>query len=414
MAQAGMSSSVERWVLKKLYAAAGRPPVAMALQGGPEVGPAEAAPVAKLVIRDRATLLRIVLDPELAFGEAYAEGSVEVEGDLLVLLDAVYHSMFSQEKRAWYPRLASLWLQLTQGNSRRGSRHNIHHHYDIGNQFYQLWLDHNLLYTCAYFPEPAATLEEAQVAKMDHVCRKVRLQPGERIVEAGCGWGGLALHMARQYGVKVKAFNISHEQIVYARWRARQEALDGSVEFIEDDYRNIHGRFDALISVGMLEHVGREHYRELGRVIHRTVGDSGRGLLHFIGRSRPRPLNAWLRKHIFPGAYPPTLREMMEMFEPWNFTVLDVENLRLHYARTLEHWLERFERSRQQVAALFDDRFVRMWRLYLAGSAAAFHTGTMQLFQVVFGGSECNAIPWTRAYMYEPQEERRDRLQAAD
>jgi len=414
MAQAGMSSSVERWVLKKLYAAAGRPPVAMALQGGPEVGPAEAAPVAKLVIRDRATLLRIVLDPELAFGEAYAEGSVEVEGDLLALLDAVYHSMFSQEKRAWYPRLASLWLQLTQGNSRRGSRHNIHHHYDIGNQFYQLWLDHNLLYTCAYFPEPAATLEEAQVAKMDHVCRKVRLQPGERIVEAGCGWGGLALHMARQYGVKVKAFNISHEQIVYARWRARQEALDGSVEFIEDDYRNIHNRFDALISVGMLEHVGREHYRELGRVIHRTVGDSGRGLLHFIGRSRPRPLNAWLRKHIFPGAYPPTLREMMEMFEPWNFTVLDVENLRLHYARTLEHWLERFERSRQQVAALFDDRFVRMWRLYLAGSAAAFHTGTMQLFQLVFAGSECNAIPWTRAYMYEPQEERRDRLQAAD
>jgi len=414
MAQAGMSSSVERWVLKKLYAAARRPPVAMALQGGPEVGPAEAAPVAKLVIRDRATLLRIVLDPELAFGEAYAEGSVEVEGDLLVLLDAVYHSMFSQEKRAWYPRLASVWLQLTQGNSRRGSRHNIHHHYDIGNQFYQLWLDRNLLYTCAYFPEPAATLEEAQVAKMDHVCRKVRLQPGERIVEAGCGWGGLALHMARQYGVKVKAFNISHEQIVYARWRARQEALDGSVEFIEDDYRNIHGRFDALISVGMLEHVGREHYRELGRVIHRTVGDSGRGLLHFIGRSRPRPLNAWLRKHIFPGAYPPTLREMMEMFEPWNFTVLDVENLRLHYARTLEHWLERFERSRQQVAALFDDRFVRMWRLYLAGSAAAFHTGTMQLFQVVFAGSECKAIPWTRAYMYEPQEERRDRLQAAD
>ena len=414
MAQAGMSSSVERWVLKKLYAAAGRPPVAMALQGGPEVGPAEAAPVAKLVIRDRATLLRIVLDPELAFGEAYAEGSVEVEGDLLALLDAVYHSMFSQEKRAWYPRLASLWLQLTQGNSRRGSRHNIHHHYDIGNQFYQLWLDHNLLYTCAYFPDPAATLEEAQVAKMDHVCRKVRLHPGERIVEAGCGWGGLALHMARQYGVKVKAFNISHEQIVYARWRARQEALDGSVEFIEDDYRNIHGRFDALISVGMLEHVGREHYRELGRVIHRTVGDSGRGLLHFIGRSRPRPLNAWLRKHIFPGAYPPTLREMMEMFEPWNFTVLDVENLRLHYARTLEHWLERFERSRQQVAALFDDRFVRMWRLYLAGSAAAFHTGTMQLFQVVFAGSECDAIPWTRAYMYEPQEERRDRLQAAD
>lgn len=414
MAQAGMSSSAERLLLKKLYAAAGRPPVVMALQGGPEVGPAEAAPVAKLVIRDRTTLLRIALNPELAFGEAYAEGSVEVEGDLLALLDSVYHSMFSQKKRAWYPRLASLWLHLSQGNSRRGSRHNIHRHYDLGNQFYQLWLDRNLLYTCAYFPHPAATLEEAQVAKMDHVCRKVRLLPGERIVEAGCGWGSLALHMARQYGVKVKAFNISHEQIVYARWRARQEGLDQRVEFIEDDYRNIHGRFDAFVSVGMLEHVGREHYRELSRVIHRSVGDSGRGLLHFIGRNRPRPLNTWVRKHIFPGAYPPTLREMMDILEPWDFAVLDVENLRLHYARTLEHWLKRFEGSKQQVAAMFDERFVRMWRLYLAGSAAAFHTGTMQLFQAVFAGSACKAIPWTRAHLYEPRDESVAGLQAAD
>ncbi|MGE5724124.1 MAG: class I SAM-dependent methyltransferase [Acidobacteriota bacterium] len=407
-----MSSSTERWLLKKLYAAAGRPPVVMALQGGPEVGPAEAAPVAKLVIHDRTTLVRIALNPELAFGEAYAEGGVEVEGDLLALLDAVYSAMSRHKGRAWYPRLASLCLRLTQGNSRRGSRHNIHHHYDIGNQFYQLWLDRNLLYTCAYFPEPEATLEEAQVAKMDHVCRKVRLQPGERIVEAGCGWGSLALHMARQYGVKVKAFNISHEQIVYARWRAQQEGLDGRVEFIQDDYRNIHGRFDAFISVGMLEHVGREHYRELSRVVHRSVGDSGRGLLHFIGRNWPRPLNAWVRKHIFPGAYPPTLREMMEIFEPWDFAVLDVENLRLHYARTLEHWLERFERSKQQVADMFDERFVRMWRLYLAGSAAAFHTGTMQLFQVIFAGSECKAIPWTRAHLYEAEPEPTERLQS--
>jgi cyclopropane-fatty-acyl-phospholipid synthase len=149
-------------------------------------------------------------------------------------------------------------------------------------------------------------------------------------------------------------------------------------------------------------------------VIHRSVGDSGRGLLHFIGRNRPRPLNAWVRKHIFPGAYPPTLREMMEILEPWDLAVLDVENLRQHYARTLEHWLGRFEGSKQQVAAMFDERFVRMWRLYLAGSAAAFHTGTMQLFQVVFAGPECKALPWTRAHLYEPLEERPARLQAAD
>ena len=412
MARAGMFSSV--WLLEKLYAAAGSPPVRIALQDGPAVGPKDGSFVAGLTIRDRATLMRVVLNPEVAFGEAYADGTMEVQGDLLTLLDAVYRPMANRGKSSWYPRLTSLWLRLNQGNSRLGSRHNIHHHYDLGNQFYQLWLDRNLVYTCAYFPEPAATLEEAQLAKMNHVCRKVWLRPGERVVEAGCGWGSLALHMARHYGVKVKAFNISHEQIVYARWRAQQEGLDGRVEFIEDDYRNIHGRFDAFVSVGMLEHVGREHYLDMGRVIHRTIGGSGRGLLHFIGRNQRRPLNAWVRKRIFPGAYPPTLREVADIFEPWDFAVLDVENLRLHYARTLEHWLERFEGSSQRVAAMFDERFVRIWRLYLAGSVAAFRAGTMQLFQVVFAGSQCKAMPWTRAYLYEPQPESVDRMQAAD
>ena len=411
MAGARMFSSA--WLLKQLYAAAGSPPVRIALKDGPAVGPTDDSHVAGLVIRDRATLMRIVLNPEVAFGEAYADGAVEIQGDLLTLLDGVYRPMAARGKSSWYPRLVSLWLRLSQGNTRLGSRHNIHHHYDLGNQFYQLWLDRNLVYTCAYFPEPSITLEEAQLAKMNHVCRKVWLQPGERVVEAGCGWGSLALHMARHYGVKVKAFNISHEQIVYARLRAQQEGLDGRVEFIEDDYRNIHGRFDAFVSVGMLEHVGREHYREMGKVIHRIIGDSGRGLLHFIGRNRRRPLNAWVRKRIFPGAYPPTLREVADIFEPWDVAVLDVENLRLHYARTLEHWLERFEGSSQQVAAMFDERFVRLWRLYLAGSVAAFRAGTMQLFQVVFAGSQCKAIPWTRAYLYEPQPESLG-LRAAD
>jgi cyclopropane-fatty-acyl-phospholipid synthase len=409
-----MFSSAESWLLKRLYAAAGSPPVCIALKHGPAVGPKDVSAIAGLVIRNRATLMRIVFNPEIAFGEAFTDGSVEVQGDLLALLDSVYRSTGAVGKFTWYQRLASLWLRLTQGNSRRGSQHNIHHHYDLGNQFYQLWLDRNLVYTCAYFPEPSATLDEAQIAKMDHVCRKVRLQPGERVVEAGCGWGSLALYMARQYGVKVRAFNISHEQIVYARWRAQQEGLDGRVEFFEDDYRNIHGRFDAFVSVGMLEHVGKEHYGELGKVIHRTVGDSGRGLLHFIGRNRRRPLNAWIRKRIFPGAYPPTLCEVAGILEPWDFAVLDVENLRPHYARTLEHWLERFEGSRLKVAAMFDERFVRMWRLYLAGSVAAFRTGSLQLFQVVFAGPQCKAIPWTRAYLYEPQRQTEDRLQATD
>ena len=232
---------------------------------------------------------------------------------------------------------------------------------------------------------------------MDLVCRKLGLRPGERVIEAGCGWGTLALFMAREYGVTVRAFNISAEQIAYARDRARAERLLDRVEFVEGDYREVRGTYDAFVSVGMLEHVGLADYPTLGGVIDRSLTESGRGLLHFIGRNRPGPLNPWIRKRIFPGAYPPILPEVFgNVLEPWNLSVLDVENLRLHYAATLAHWRQRFDAAADEVASMFDDAFVRAWRLYLAGSQAAFATGTMQLFQVVFARGASNAIPWTR------------------
>jgi len=220
------------------------------------------------------------------------------------------------------------------------------------------------------------------------------------VVEAGCGWGALSLHMAREYGVRVKAFNISHEQITFAREQAKREGLESRVEFIEDDYRNITERYDAFVSVGMLEHIGREHYRELGDVIHRSIGNTGRGLLHFIGKNQPQPFSVWIRKRIFPGAYTPALREAMDVLEPHDFSVLDVENLRTHYARTIELWLQRYERSFDQVTERFGLTFARMWRLYLAGSIAGFRTGTLQLFQLVFAGRACKTQPWTRAHLY--------------
>jgi len=178
------------------------------------------------------------------------------------------------------------------------------------------------------------------------------------------------------------------------------------VEFIEDDYRNIAGRFDAFVSVGMLEHVGRENYRTLGDVIHRTIGDTGRGLLHFIGKNRPQPFSAWIRKRIFPGAYTPAVSEVRDVLEPNDFSLLDVENLRLHYARTLECWLDRYEQSFDQVAERFGRNFARMWRLYLAGSIAGFRVGTLQLFQLVFAGRACNTQPLTRAHLYRGAAER--------
>jgi len=396
------SKSIERHLLRRISESVGAAPIQIVL-GSERFCPPSVDPVATVIIRDRQTLAGLIIDPEVGFGEAYSDGRIRVEGDLVRFLEAVYNSMAdAPAARSWYSRLASRSMQLWQGNSLGGSRDNIHHHYDLGNDFYKLWLDRDLVYTCAYFPSPSATLEAAQTAKMDYVCQKLRLHPGETVVEAGCGWGALALHMARNYGVSVKAFNVSHEQIAFARERAREEGLDQQVEFIEDDYRNVSGQFDVFVSVGMLEHVGLEHYHELGKIIYRSVSDTGRGFLHFLGRNYPAPLSRWIRKRIFPGAYIPTLRQALKVLEPWSYSIQDVENLRWHYAKTMEHWLERFERSQRQVEAMYGSRFVRMWRLYLAGSLAAFRTGTLQLFQVVFTGSRCRPISWTRDHLYAP------------
>ncbi len=393
----------ERWLIYKLLTRLNNPRVGVVMWNGEEVSPAIPAPIASVVLRDRAALYRLIADPEFQFGELYAAGRVQVRGDLVRLME-VFNRAQLENTKAYTPG----WLGRDQWNTPSRARANIHQHYDIGNDFYRLWLDERMVYTCAYFETPSATLETAQAAKMEHVCRKLRLKPGETVVEAGCGWGSLALHMARHHGVTVKAFNISHEQIALARQRAKAEHLQDRVEFIEDDYRNISGRFDAFVSVGMLEHVGLRHYRELGGVIDRSLTDSGRGLIHTIGRNRPLKPNAWITARIFPGAYTPSLGEMAEIFEPFSFSILDVENLRLHYAATLRHWLDRFNANEEQVRRMFDDRFVRMWRLYLAGSLAAFTTGWMQLFQVVFTRAENNDIPMTRDFLYRKQSDASD------
>jgi cyclopropane-fatty-acyl-phospholipid synthase len=394
-------SRVDEWLLRKVYKSVGRPPIRLALGNGAAVSPSDASLIAHLVIEDRKTLLCLMLDPEMGFGDAYSEGRITVEGDLIAALEAVYRSISKLGHQNWYAKLVSQLMEYVQRNSLRGSRENVHRHYDLSTDFYRLWLDPQLVYTCAYFHSPSMTLEEAQVAKMDYVCRKLCLQPGERVVDAGCGWGALALHMAKNYGVNVRAFNVSHEQVEWARLRAKDQGLNPWVEFIEDDYRNISGECDAFVSVGMLEHVGLENYGDLGSVIHRSLSKTGRGLLHFIGRNQPSPFSTWTRKRIFPGAYAPTLGQVREIFEPWDFSVLDVENLRLHYQRTLEAWLERFELSIQQVSDLFGPEFVRMWRLYLAGAVAAFRAGSLQLFQVVFARTACQQIPWTRTHLYQ-------------
>jgi cyclopropane-fatty-acyl-phospholipid synthase len=391
--------AIDRWLARKFLAALGDPPLRLTLWDGTVIVANASSPTGSMILRSRQVLWRLLCNPLLHFGDDYSAGRIEIEGGLVPCIESVYRAMKqtprfqrrsqSRAYRRYQPRL----------NSLRGSRDNIHHHYDIGNDFYQLWLDAEMLYTCAYFPEPAASLETAQLAKMELVCRKLRLQPGQRVVEAGCGWGGLARYMAKNYGVKVQAYNISSAQIAYARQRAKDEGLADQVEYIEDDYRNISGRYDAFVSVGMLEHVGPDHYQELGRVIDRSLVQDGFGLIHTIGQNRAAPLNPWFLQRIFPGSYPPTLREMMALFEPYDFSILDVENLRLHYAKTCEHWLNRFEAHRDRIREMFDEHFLRAWRLYLAGCIANFQVGDLQLYQVVFARPNNNHVPLTRRYL---------------
>ncbi|MBZ5525511.1 MAG: cyclopropane-fatty-acyl-phospholipid synthase family protein [Acidobacteriia bacterium] len=401
------NSRLDRWLVSTMQKNIAPANVRVALESQEEPREAGFGASPRLRINDRRTLVSLLTNPQMAFGDAYSEGRIEIEGDLVRVLEDLY-----QVPDTAAGRLVSRWLTWAQPNSMNGSRRNIHRHYDLSNDFYRLWLDSEMVYTCAYFPEPETGLEEAQEAKMELVCRKLWLRPGDLVVEAGCGWGALALYMARHYGVRVKAFNISQEQMSHARERARAEGLSSRVEFIEDDYRNIREKADVFVSIGMLEHVGRDRLQDFGRVIHRTIGDQGRGLLHFIGRNYPQPLAAWIRKRIFPGGYTPTLKQAMEVFEPHDFGVLDVENLRFHYARTLECWLSRYEQAYAQVERRFGSIFARMWRLYLAGSIAAFRVGSMQLFQVAFAGNKCQSQPWTRARLYAPQPQSAQREQA--
>ena len=391
---ASRTSPLDRWLAGRLQRSIAEAAVRLELWDGSTPFDRSRPSIGDLIVRDRRTLIGLALNPDLQFGEAYMAGRLQIRGEIEPIVEAL--SRLSPLTDSWSARVAS---SLALPNTLTASRRNVHHHYDLGNDFYSLWLDRELVYTCAYYADSHMSLDEAQRAKLDLVCRKLRLRPGETVVEAGCGWGALALHMARHYGVRVKAFNVSREQLAHARERAARGGLARQVEFIDDDYRNVSGPFDAFVSVGMLEHVGLRHFGAVGDVIRRTLRrDGSRGLLHFIGRDLPRPLNAWIRKRIFPGAYTPTLADVSaRILAPAGMSVLDVENLRLHYARTLSHWAERFGLAKEQVRARYGEEFQRAWELYLAGSHATFAAGWMQLFQVVFAPRGASPPSWTRS-----------------
>lgn len=358
------------------------------------------APAVTLRIKDERCAKTIMGGGFLGFGEAYMCGDVEVAGDLGELLRLGLSVDFDGRGLPWTRRIRIFLLSLLHRDTIRRTPKNIAYHYDRGNDFYALFLDRTMTYSCAYFRQPEDTLDAAQEAKCDHIARKLDLQDGDSLLDIGCGWGALLIRAAQEYGVRGLGVTLSREQHDYAQTRIKELGLEGRVRVDYRDYRKVDGRFDKLVSVGMFEHVGKRFIPVFIGQVARLLKNGGVGLLHTIGKDRPTPTDPWTTRYIFPGGYLPTLGEIASEMGRRGLSVLDVENLRLHYARTLEHWSANYERHIDQVRALFDQAFVRRWRLFLEASRAGFLYGDIRLFQVLFSNGRNNDLPMTRAHWY--------------
>jgi cyclopropane-fatty-acyl-phospholipid synthase len=357
-----------------------------------------------VVIRSDHAQLAIALDPMAGTPEAYMNGEIDfVEGDVLELLRIAHQNMGRAGVRiAWTKALESFRVALRrfqQLNTASRAKRNVEHHYDLSRELYRLFLDEDLQYSCAYFERPEMTLEEAQLAKKRHLAAKLRLEPGLQVLDIGSGWGGLGLYLARGFDVDVLGVTLSTEQHAVATDRAHEEGLQSRVHFEIRDYRELQERFDRIVSVGMFEHVGVNHYRTFFDRCAALLKPDGVMVLHAIGRfGPPAATNAFIRKYIFPGGYIPALSEVLPHIEKSGLMVTDIEILRLHYAETLKAWRERFMANRDKAEAIYDERFCRMWEFYLAGAEASFRWGDMMVFQIQLALNNAT-LPITRDYI---------------
>lgn len=365
-------------------------------QPGPEV---------TIRLTDPALHTRLFLNPHLSIGEAYMDGTLLIEaGTLHGFLELLSRNIVRLEGHPLLRVQATVnhilrWVH--QHNPVERSHRNVAHHYDLSGTLYDLFLDADRNYSCAYFTRPDQSLDQAQDAKKQLIAAKLCLAPGQRVLDIGCGWGGLALHLARHHAVEVVGITLSREQLKGARDRAEAEGLADRVSFHLQDYRHVTERFDRVVSVGMLEHVGATHFVNYFRKVRDLLTEDGLALIHAIGRmDPPGSTNPWLRKYIFPGGYTPALSETLAAVERAPLYVTDAEILRLHYARTLSLWYDRFMANRDQVAALYDERFVRMWAFYLKGCEMAFRYLKQMVFQLQIARHQ-EAAPLTRDYLLE-------------
>jgi cyclopropane-fatty-acyl-phospholipid synthase len=367
---------------------------------------------ATMRLTDRSLYRKLFFNPELHAGEAYMDGRLTFEGstlrDFLTLFSANRLSLGSYPLQKVLRRISRGVRHLQQANPIGRAQKNVAHHYDLGNDFYRLFLDEGLQYSCAYFLDDGETLEEAQRNKLRLIAAKLRLKPGLRVLDIGSGWGELALYLAQVERVEVTGVTLSTAQYELANDRARRVGLADRVRFRLQDYRQVEGRFDRIVSVGMFEHVGVRHYPEFFERINALLDDDGVVLLHSIGHmSPPGTASPWLRKYIFPGAYSPALSEVFTAVEQASLWVTDLEFLRLHYAKTLNHWYRRFEANRDRIRALYDERFCRMWEFYLVSAEMMFLTGSQLVFQMQLSRKR-DAVPIVRDYVTDAERQYRE------
>jgi cyclopropane-fatty-acyl-phospholipid synthase len=388
-----------------LIDAAGRRHV---FEGGP-------GPTASVRLHDPALHWKLLANPRLGIAEAYMEGRLTIEEgslydfiDFLTANDAVLYETLPMQMAAAGKRLVR---RIYQYNPLPRSRRNVAHHYDLSDQLYELFLDRDLQYSCAYFHSPNDDIDAAQQNKKRHIAAKLLLQPGARVLDIGSGWGGLALYLAGECGADVTGLTLSEGQLKIAKRRAAAAGLTDRVRFYLRDYREESGRYDRVVSVGMFEHVGVNQYKMFFRKLRALLAPDGVALLHSIGRmDGPASTDPWIRKYIFPGGYSPALSEVVPHAEQARLWITDIEILRLHYAETLRAWRSRFERNRDRIRALYDERFCRMWEMYLVGSELAFRRGNHLVFQMQLA-KQVDAVPLTRDYM--PDWERAHSLREA-
>ncbi|MEB2845625.1 methyltransferase domain-containing protein [Rhizobiales bacterium RZME27] len=361
----------------------------------------------------------LVFNPELAAGEAYMDGTMRFEEgstlqDFLTLFSVNRLSLGSYPLQKVLRAIKMRFRKRQQSNRKGQAQQNVAHHYDLGNEFYKLFLDDNMLYSCAYFREEGETLEQAQRNKLRLLAAKLGLKPGMKVLDIGCGWGDLALYLASLEDVQVLGVTLSKEQQALASERAQKAGLADRVKFELRDYRDVTEKFDRIVSVGMFEHVGVHHYDEFFAKINTLMPDDGVMVLHSIGHmSPPGMASPWLRKYIFPGAYSPALSEVFEVVEQNSLWVTDLEFLRVHYATTLAHWNQRFQANRNRVIELYDERFARMWEFYLISAEMMFRTGSQMVFHMQLSRKRA-AAPIVRDYITDKQREYIEREKRLD